>query len=551
MAFLMSIRSIFFSKNTVVILSILFFAISMTFVYWTGEDMKRSGLENRKIQQKIESQLAITAFKKELDKFALLVLGIRNQIESIEHIPDATELQSFLHAQVAGMNFHDSLVISYLDKNHVFHYSVTNNAINVNGLLGESLSTIRDTAEINRLNHLMTVDELLLFPPLNLVEGWVGIPLNFRIQKKGETVGYFAPIIDFKSIIDEVYQQAISKDFVYKFSYNNELVFDRYVVYDGSRTYSDKKDLEFYQNFKELSEEDFFEDSFSRFGTRFYIGVSHKKAFQLSASQSSLLYSWYFVIILFFSVIWTFSYWEKKKKQELEMKNEQLIKYNEALERFTFAASHDLKEPLRNISSFSSLLNRRYKNVLDENGKEYLGFIKRNVSKMYTLLEDLLAYAKLVNSAEVPKESIDFDDIIRDVKESLHTSLAEKNTQLSIADNFPAVYANRLQLHQVVQNLVSNAIKFNNKENPKIQIGFESSEKQHVFFIKDNGIGIDKEFHQKIFNTFQQLNKRDYEGSGIGLAICKKIIEQSDGEIWLESKKGNGSTFYFSLPPAF
>lgn len=545
----MSIPKKVFSKNKIwTMLTILSFLTGIAFVYLTGENMKQSALKNDEIQKKIKSQLAITSFKKEIDKFALLVLGIRNQVKAINHIPDALELQSFLRAQVEGMNFHDSLVISYLDTNHVFQYSITKTTINPNNLTGESVKTIRDSAAISQLNDLFNTDDLLLFPPLNLVEGWVGIPLNFRLQKNGKTVGYFAPIIDFKSIIDEVYQQHNSKDFVYKFSYNNELIFDRHAVYDGTKIYNNLTDPEFYQKFDKLSESDFLVESFSCFGVQFYIGIAYKENVQLSTYQYLLLCSWYFIIIFFFLVVWIFSYWQYKKKLELKRKREQLLNYVEALERFTFAASHDLKEPLRTIGSFSSLLQRRYQNILDETGNEYLGFIKRNIARMSTLLEDLLKYAQIINSDEIPKEKIAFNDIVKEVQESLLTSIKESNTQLIVADTFPIVYVNKMQIYQLVQNLVSNAIKFNDKEFRQVQIGFEKHQEQNVFFVKDNGIGISKEFYNKIFDTFQQLNKSNYKGSGIGLAICKKIVEQNNGKIWLESEKGNGTTFYFSLP---
>ena len=526
------------------ILTILSFMVVMVFVYWTGENMKQSGFESRETQQRIESQLVISSFEKELDKFAMMVLGIRKQIQAIDHTPDPNELQSFLHAQLEGMNFQDSLVISFLDTNHIFQYSVTSTTIYANELAGESVTNIRDSVEVNRLNKLMNTDDLLLFPPLDLIEGWIGIPLCFRLQKKGETLGYFAPIIDFESMIDEVYQQSTFKNFVYKFSYNNEFLFDRNAIYDGN----DLSDPAFYQDKNNLSDSDFLENSFSSSGIRFYIGVAHKEAFQLSYNQRLLLSSWYFIIIIIFSGIWFFSYWQKKKKLELKKNSDQLINYNQALERFTFAVSHDLKEPLRTIGSFSSLLQRRYKDTIDETGQEYFGFIQRNVTRMYILLESLLQYATLVNTDEVPKEKIALYDVIKEVEESLLASLREDNTQLIIDDNFPKVYANSMQIHQLIQNLVSNAIKFNDKESRQVHIGFKNRNGQHIFFVKDNGIGIDKEYQDKIFGTFQQLDKQNYKGAGVGLAICKRIVDQHDGEIWLESEKGKGSTFYFSLP---
>ncbi len=535
-----------FSKNNIwTKLTFFSFFIIIAFIYWTSKNMRESGIANREIQKEQESLLAITSFKKELDKFALLVLGIRNQIETIDHVPDEKELQAFFLAQLKGVSFNESIVISYLDTNHIFQYSVTKDNTIANTLAGKSVRTIRDSAEINRLNNLLNSEDLLLFPPLNLVEGWAGIPLCFRLQKEGKTVGYFAPIIDFKSILDEIYQLPSAKNFVYKFSYNNELLFDRNLVYDNKKIYTDLKDSEFYQNFDYLADSDYYYNSFDRFGASFQIGVAHKEAFQLSSSQKLLLSSWYFIVFCIYAFVLFFSYWLKKRKLELKAKRDKLINYNEALEKFTFAASHDLKEPLRNIGSFSSLIKRRYQNMLDDKGKEYLDFIGVNVYRMNTLLEDLLQYAKLVNMKEVPKENITLDLIIKDVVESVRSLAKEHNAQITIDASFPNIYINKTQIHQLLQNLVSNAIKFNDKEECKVHIGSQIQNEQAVFFVKDNGIGINKEYQDKIFAPFQRLNTREFEGSGLGLAICKKIVEENGGRIWLDAVAGGGSVFWF------
>ena len=510
--------------------------------------MHANGLENREIQKKTECQLAVTSFIKEIDKFAFLVSGIRNQIESLDKVPNARELQNILLDNLEGMNFDKNMVISYVDSNHVFQYSITRSAINANTLSGKTVQSLRDTSEIARLNNLMESDQLHIFPPLNLIEGWGGIPLSFRFQKEGKTLGYFAPIVDINSVLDEIYTRPSSKEFAYKFSYNDNLIFDRHSVYDGNKIYNNLKDTEFYKNFEPISTAHYVENSLSRFGAKFNIAIDYKDEFELDFNQTLLIRSWYFINTAIFFAIWLFMYWQNKKRLELENQRDQLEKYNEAMERFNFATSHDLKEPLRTIGSFSSLLKRKYEDNLDEKGKEYFGFITRNVARMSELLDDLLKYNGVLNVNEMSREIMPFVDIINDVKEALFLSLQESNTQLIIEADYPSVYVNKTQIHQVLQNLISNAIKFNDKETCQIHIGYKQKNDLNVFFVKDNGIGINEKYHKIIFESFHQLNKQKYNGSGLGLSICKKIIEQYNGKIWVESDIQPGSTFYFSLP---
>jgi len=534
-------------SGILIFITVLSFLSGLLLIHRTGENMRSNGLENRIFKKKAEGQLAITSFKKEIDKLAFLVLAIRNQIESIDSIPSAPRLQSLLLGQLNGMNYNNPLVISYLDSNHIFQYSVTRTSINANRLAGTKVQSLRDSAEINRLNNLMKTDELRLFPPLNLIEGWVGIPLSFRIQKQGKTVGYFCPIIDFRSIIDELYNRPSAKEFVYKFSFNDNLIFDRQAVHDGTKVYNNTKDAESYINFETRPEKDFLKNAFSCFGATFNIEIDYKEPYSFNTNQKLLLESWCFLNTVLFSAIGFFLYWHNKKRQELERQSDQLKKYNEALQRFTFATSHDLKEPLRTICAFSSLLERRYKDLLDDKGKEYLDYVIGNSSRMNALLESLQKYTKLIDGLESPKELVGITEVIEDVKESLHVLISESGSRIIVENDFPKVHINKLQMHQVLQNLISNGIKFNDNETREVYIGYEKNNGRDIFFVRDNGIGIDKKHHSKIFESFQQLDKQNYTGSGLGLSICKKIIEEHNGSIWVKSSEGEGSTFYFSV----
>lgn len=235
------------------------------------------------------------------------------------------------------------------------------------------------------------------------------------------------------------------------------------------------------------------------------------------------------------------------KNEQIQEQNQQLESSNQELRQFAYIASHDLKEPLRTISSYTSLLDRRYKKSLDEDAQEFMGFVTDAVKRMYALLDDLLAYSR-VGSQNQSKERINTREAVEAVVAILQTNIRQKNATID-TQFLPTVKANQVQMQQLFQNLISNALKFQTDEAPKVWIDCHKKGKFHVFSVRDNGIGIALDYQQKIFEMFRRLHtKEEYEGTGIGLATCKKIVEQHGGQIWVESEVGQGSTFYFTLP---
>ena len=238
---------------------------------------------------------------------------------------------------------------------------------------------------------------------------------------------------------------------------------------------------------------------------------------------------------------------QKETNEKIKEQNRQLEQSNIELKRFAFIASHDLKEPLRTIGSYANLLQRRYKDRIDENANEFLDYITGSAKRLYTLLNDVLDYSKLnVNK----KENIltDANEAIQIANENLKTKIANKNAQISIGE-LPKLTADKLHLVQLFQNLIDNSIKYSESQQPVVEIASTENNGFYEFSIKDNGIGIDPELQPKIFEMFKRLHTRDkFEGNGIGLAICKKIVQEYGGEIWVESAEGKGSTFYFTLP---
>jgi len=238
----------------------------------------------------------------------------------------------------------------------------------------------------------------------------------------------------------------------------------------------------------------------------------------------------------------------KQAEEKLKQLADKLSISNRELEQFAYVASHDLQEPLRMVASYIQLLQRRYKGKLGTEADEFINYSVDGVIRMKTLINDLLIYSR-VNTREFPSEAIDSNKVMKQVLTSLKTTIEENGASV-IYENLPTVNANETQLGQLFQNLISNAIKFKKPDvKPVVNITARHSGHEWMFSVSDNGIGIDKEFTDKIFVIFQRLhNSNEYPGTGIGLAICKKIIEKLGGHIWVESDKGSGSTFSFTIP---
>jgi len=237
----------------------------------------------------------------------------------------------------------------------------------------------------------------------------------------------------------------------------------------------------------------------------------------------------------------------KRSEERLQTLAEKLSLSNKELEQFAYVASHDLQEPLRMVASYVQLLQRRYQDKLGPEANEYISYAVDGVVRMKELINDLLIYSRL-NTQELPLESTDCNEVMNKVIANLKQAIHETGAEVTF-DPLPVLMANPLQMTQLLQNLVSNGIKFHRELPPKVHVTARQSDSEWLFSVKDNGIGIEKEFLDRIFVIFQRLhNYKEYPGTGIGLAICKKIVEKLGGHIWVESDFGKGSTFYFTIP---
>lgn len=237
---------------------------------------------------------------------------------------------------------------------------------------------------------------------------------------------------------------------------------------------------------------------------------------------------------------------EKEYRRVLEKRAEELQASNIELERFAFVASHDLQEPLRTISSFLSLLQQEIRDQLSADAREYIRFATNGADRMRVLIQALLSYSRVDSVKETFKE-VNCNKIVNEVLELLTTSIHQAGATVKV-QSLPVVTATEHLLQQLFQNLIANAIKYQNDKLPVIEVGCHDEDHIWKFYVKDNGIGIEQKYYEKIFTIFQRLSDNsDYSGTGIGLAIRKKIVDKLGGTIWVESLPGKGSTFYFTI----
>jgi PAS domain S-box-containing protein len=226
--------------------------------------------------------------------------------------------------------------------------------------------------------------------------------------------------------------------------------------------------------------------------------------------------------------------------------NEELLRSNKELESFAYVASHDLQEPLRMVTSFTQLLAHHYKDKLDDRAMEYISFAVDGSKRMYDLLNGLLSYSR-INSKGKEFDKIDLTEALDNATKNLRLIITEKKVIIK-SETLPVVNGDASQLNQLFQNLISNSIKFSMRT-PRISISSKSNHDHYIISVKDNGTGIESQYFEKIFQIFQRLHTRDqYEGTGIGLSICRRIVERHGGKIWVESEPGSGSTFFFTIP---
>lgn len=234
-------------------------------------------------------------------------------------------------------------------------------------------------------------------------------------------------------------------------------------------------------------------------------------------------------------------------EQRVQERTQELSRSNEELRQFAYVASHDLQEPLRTVGSYAQLLAKRYRGQLDDTADEFVGYIVGGVTRMHTLLNDMLAYSRVSETQGKPLEPASLETVLQTALLDLELTIHESGATVT-HDPLPEVMCDAVQIGQVFQNLIGNAIKYKGVDPPRVHIAAAKQEGDWVLEVSDNGIGIKAEYYDRIFGIFKRLHGRELPGTGMGLAICKRVVERHGGRVWVTSEPGKGSKFYFSLP---
>lgn len=388
--------------------------------------------------------------------------------------------------------------------------------------------------------------ELYFEGPFTLKQGGVGVVGRLPIIKNNEYWGFAAVIIKIETLFKALGIDSNGNNKLYSYQIEKMGLKDNADRFFFKKEFNTHPDLA-YGIFEPIGD------------WKFYVSSKHN-----STLLNTLLFSLTWILIAFFWAMYLKFLAEQPRKLELliaektndlatlnfalEARAKELIKSNQEMEQFAFSASHDLLEPLRMISSFLQQLEKKYTGALDDKARQYIYFASRGAERMKRLILDLLEFS-LVGKNEEIKEEIQLNELLNEVKLLLRKVITDSGAVLTYPD-LGSIYSFRTPLVQVFQNLIENAIKFRqNGAVPTITISMLEQEYEYLFSVRDNGMGIEEEYFEKIFWVFQSLHsKDDFEGTGMGLSIAQKSLENIGGRIWVESQVGIGSVFYFTIP---
>ncbi len=546
-----------FSTRRHLIMLLIVFLLGSVVVYIVADHIDRNEQNNRQAQLVSVNRRAAFEFSESLDRFVYLMSGVRSFVTHSKEFPSQEELREFVNKQLEDLGYRDSLIISYIDQDHIFRYSFTQRAINPAGLVGTSVRAIRSENAMKRLDEVMKDEEFHLFPVTNLFEGWVGIPLDFNVVRDGKSIGYIAAIADFKSIIEPIYTVEPSDKFVFRFSVNGT-EFDRERAYDGTRVFHDREDPKYAGNY-DIKEDNYLYSEVLRYGLIFKIGTAYINEYQKNETLRLLIYGWFMMLIGFVSYsLYRLSKFKKLndsltksidtiefQKTKLDIQNSELNKLNATKDKFFSIIGHDLKGPLTSISSIVNLWNTK---SLDESQTdelmEKLGTATLGASK---LLDNLLQWS-LVNTGQInwDPEDIALAELVDEVFFQLGASASSKHINL-VKDIEESVHlkGDRNMLSTIIRNLVSNGIKFS-KANGNVSVKAEKADGSILFKVTDHGEGLTEEERVSLFRLGEGV--KSASGTGLGLILVKEFVNRHKGTITVESEKSKGTTFVIRFP---
>jgi len=408
--------------------------------------------------------------------------------------------------------------------------------------------------------HIFHKDQNVVTPCMELIQGGLGYNIFLPLVYSGKIQGYLNGVFQVKQIVDICLAKEIFTDFWVRLYEGDRLIFTNEHQHDSN---SEKNVFRVFRTIQfpgKIWKLDLVPKT---------VIYPHGKVWKISVLIFSLMVSGVLSLLLHLLLERMQMYREardqalkevterkcaeaalKENEKKLEALLAELAAKNSELETFVYSVSHDLKTPIVTIEGFIGALREDFGNLISKDGEKYLDYIGDAARKMEILINELLELSR-IGRLTVKKTEFPFGDLISEVLKTLQPRIEERGIQVNVDEKLPLVYGEKKRLVQIMENLISNAVKYLGKENPspRIEVGVRENDDQKVFFIRDNGIGIEERYFEKIFEVFQRLPaaKKIGEGTGIGLAIVKRIIEHHGGRVWLESDIGKGTTFFFTL----
>jgi signal transduction histidine kinase len=516
---------------------------------YVDSEYEKKEIKERQNRLRAINSTARFELEEALSNYALVMSGLRSYIHNSENFPSQSELHNYIKDQSGEMNNMKTLVISYLDTNHIFRYSFTPTIINPSGLVGSSVRDIVGESGVEKLNEIKKSKAFYAFNPFNTVEGWVGIPLDFGIVRNGKSLGYITAITDFKPIIDRVYDEELQEEFVFNFKTSRGDDFDRERVYDGTKVYNVEADKEYYKNFNVTSSQFVYSDA-NFYDVTLKIGLAYKESYQAGKQVSILLLLWYITIIAFLLfVVFQIRYY-RMTNIELESQRQELAGLIANKNKFFSIIAHDLRSPLAYIVAIMNMLKSG--NATKNEQSEMLLNLQDHTKNTLSLIDNLLTWSRVQTGSIIYNPTtFNIVELISETVAIFQPALKEKQIYVEIDSLLPfKVNADKDMIASVLRNLMSNAVKFTQQKG-MIIISAKKGTSKLVISVNDNGLGIAEDQLKSIFNihtSYTRLGTNAEKGTGLGLVLCKDFIEEHQGKIWVESKLNVGSTFYFTLP---
>lgn len=509
-------------------------------------------------QQRLEyiHNRAVNQFSSSVDNMAGLVAGMKSYLNMSEVMPTQDQFQEFVQSQLDDIESKDSIAISVIDTSHVFRQAFTRYENDPAHLIGRSVRDFRSEEKIARLEALMKTDDLQMFPPINLKEGWLGIPIDFRIKRHGIVEGYGAPILNFATIMSSVYDNEVTKDFVFRFSTERGYEFDRTRSYNNTEVYNETVDKEFYKNF-DIPEDAFIATTKKYFGFEITIATAYKELqLQGERFRNILLICYGIFIIVLLIVTWQVDRYRKLNTKletansEIAHQNEELQRLNQTKNRFFTMISHDVKQPLQSVEGLLGLLQDEKTN--DPSINLLFKDIRQSTRNTVSLLNNLLRWA-LSQTGELTYDpvKINLTQIIHDTVTLVHQQAITKEITIVQKLEDEISFIGDIDMMQtVLRNLISNAIKFTESKG-EVVIKSSIQNKEIHISIKDNGIGMKPELAASLFQIGEMVSREGTTGetgTGLGLILCKDFVEKHNGYIKVNSKLEEGTIFTIVLP---